>query len=421
MLQIKSNTTSLLAAMVFDHASLNITFPILTLIFFDIHSNLFAPSVSLSERSIWYGLCISLPHIVNIIISPLLSAASDVWGRRKILIIGMLGAFVYAFLGGLAVYYGCMGLLLSALLIRGAFSRTNPIAQAAIGDISNDTNKVQNMGYLQTSISLGAFIGPLLGGWFASAFFITLFNFSFPFIVSAFFALISLYIICKYFKETLYTPHLPSTTPLTFAAIKNFLLTARIISISLILLLTQISWSLYYQFIPPILKTYLNFNADALGYFVGFIAFWLAITTAFSIRFLKKFFTLPQLLIFSLYLVLIGIILSLVGIFCDFRYSNVLIWFSAFPTAAGDVIAYSCLVTLYSDSVQHSQQGKIMAVCALIVALVWSSTGLIGGCLMSCYPLLSLLFAPIGIVVALVLLKYFQHSRCDPISFLTAP
>lgn len=163
--------------MLFDHTSLNIIVPVLTLLFFDAQSSLFAADTPTAVRSLWYGLCISVPNMVNIVITPILSAMSDVFGRKKLIFVGAAGAFIFTVTAGLGVLWGSLSVLFLSCVLRGAFSRTNPIAQAVIGDISPREKKVLYMGYLQTSISLGAFVGPVLGGYFANQFLFAQLNF----------------------------------------------------------------------------------------------------------------------------------------------------------------------------------------------------------------------------------------------------
>lgn len=392
--------------MLFDHTSLNIAFPVLTLLFFDLQSSLFTADTSHAVRSMWYGLSVAVPHIINIITTPILSALSDEFGRKKILIVGTLGAMLFAVTAAFGILWGSLNLLFLGLIIRGAFSRTNPIAQAVIGDISEKHKKVVYMGYLQTAISMGAFIGPVIGGYFANQYFFKQLNFSLPYFIAAIFAGISCLLTIVFFKETLLVKR-ESTSwgQFNFNSIKQVFSNRDVLRISAVLLLCQMSWSLYYQFIPPILKTSLNFDAHHLGLFVGMIALWLALATTFGIRLLDSYLSFRMMLLSSIYLILIG--LGLTYLFCYFHLangSNLLIWIAAIPTAVGDVISYSCLITLYSNVVAPEEQGKVMGVCFIVVALMWALTGVLGGALMSISTFLPLIVAPLGILLAIGLL-----------------
>ena len=73
---------------------------------------------------------------MNIIITPFLSALSDEFGRKKLLVVGTFGALLFAITAALGILWGMLSLLFLGRVIQGAFSRTNPIAQAVIGDVS---------------------------------------------------------------------------------------------------------------------------------------------------------------------------------------------------------------------------------------------------------------------------------------------
>lgn len=389
--------------MVFDHTSLNMTFPILTMIFFDPMSHFFSAESSFAERSMWYGLCISTPHLMNILFTPLLSTLSDAFGRKKILLLGILGAMIFALTAALGVYGGCFSLLIIGLLIRGAFSRTNPIAQAIVGDISNKELKVLHMGYLQGAISMGAFLGPMIGGYFANRYFFATLNFSLPFFMAAFIASISLILTGILFKESLPEKNRHGIRHhFHYPNIKKILQHPGVWPILIILLLSQISWAMYYQYIPPILKTAFQFTAGQLGIFLGLIAVWLTIATVLGINILQRFFTLTEMLLQSIYTILLGLILTIIGFYMHWTG---LVWLAAIPTAMGDVVAYSCLVAFFSNTVDRSEQGKAMGICFIIVAMTWALTGVAGGFMMSVHPLLPLIIAPLPLLVVIGLLR----------------
>jgi len=402
----KKSISPLLWVMFFDHTSLNIIFPILTLLFFDSHSSLFAADTSQAVRSMWYGLCISIPNVVNIVVTPFLSALSDAFGRKKLILVGTMGALVFALTAAFGVLFGSLSLLFLSCILRGAFSRTNPIAQAVVGDISPRAKKMVYMGYLQTSISLGAFIGPIVGGYFANQIFFAQLNFSLPFFIAAIFAAISCLLTIAIFHETLVEKRYTSPwKEFHWYSLKKVFANPLVLRISSILLLSQISWSLYYQFIPPILKMQMGVNPHQLGIFVGLIAFWLALATAFGIKFLEQFFSMRTILLLSLYLVLMGTVFTVVFFLLHLSGAwTLLIWGSAIPTAVGDVIAFSCITALYSDVVERQEQGKVMGVCFIVIALIWALTAMLGGLLMSVHSLLPLMVAPVGILLAIGLM-----------------
>lgn len=400
----KKTFLSLLKIIFLDQTCFTIAFPLLTLIFFDEQSRLFPADTSLAVRSFWYGLCVSLPYTINIFFTPVLSALSDELGRKKILLIEVSSAMLFSLCIGLGIYLGMLSLVFIAFMIRGAFSRTNPTALAIVGDTSPKDKKILYMGYLQFAISVGATIGPFLGGFLATKYFNQL-NFSFPFLIAASIALINSFIVIYFMRETLNKRSDKKWSQFNFQVFKRILGHPDVLRISLVLLLIQLSWSTYYQFIPPILKTIYQFDSKQLGLFIGLIAFWLTVATSIGINILQRFMDVRQMLLISVYLVLGGMLLTLLACAKVLPFDSTLIWLGAIPTAMGDVVAYSCLTALYSNVVASEMQGKVMGVGFIVVSSVWATTGFCGGLLMSISTLLPLMIAPVGVIVAILLLR----------------
>lgn len=404
---------TLYSIMLFDHTCVNIAFPVMALIFFDTHSNLLT-GASPDLRNWWYGLCISVPHILTIFAGPFLSMLSDNIGRRKILLITSLGAASLTLLTGLGVFFGLIWLVLTGRIVGGLISRTNPVAQAIVGDVSTPDNKIINMGYLQFFISVGAFIGPVIGGLLASHFFFHEMNYSTPFFLACAFGIGGFIVTYFFFEETLenHHPKSPNTQRSNIAkSIRDMLTLFKnpvVLNTAILLLISQLSWSLYYQFTPPVLVTVYKFKAAQIGLFVGLIALWLALTTGFLIKPLKKKFSLTQMMYLASLAILFGLLLTISAALGNKFHP--IAWVGAFFVAFGDVLFYTCVSTRLSSAVEKNQQGKVMGLCFIIVSIAWAITGLLGAGLMSVNPMMPLIVAPVGIVVLILMTLKAQRS-----------
>lgn len=397
----KKNILSLLGFIFLDQTYLTITFPLVTLIFFDQQSRLFPPETDYAVRSLWYGACVALPNIINMFFSPALSILSDEVGRKKILLLEIFSAFIFTTTVGIGVYTGKLLFIFAGFTVKGAFSRTNPTALAIIGDSVQKSEKILYMGYLQFAISLGASLGPFVGGYFAMRYFFNELNFALPFFIAATLASLNTLLVFLFIKETLPAKK-KSRQYFQWQALKAVFLRKETLHISMLLLLIQFSWSMYYQFAPPIFKNIYHFDAHKLGIFISTIAIWLTLTTGIIIRVLQKYFSAHQMLLFAVSSMLIGYSITIIA--CS-QSNESLAWLGAFPVAAGDVIAYSCLIALYSNVARQDQQGKVMGMSFIVYGATWTTTGFLGGILMSIYTILPLFIAPIGILIALYLLR----------------
>lgn len=382
----------------FDQISLNITFPVLSFVFFDPASSLFAPDATHAQRSHWYGVCLALAFAGNLISAPLLSWLSDVWGRRKLLLLAVWGALIYALFSAFGILFGSLLLLLTGKLIGGFFARTDPLAQAVVADLSTSENRMTRMSYLQATIALGACLGPLLGGYFAKTFFATL-NFSFSFFIAAGFAIASIMAAFAFFQET--NTERVSHKKIKWDEVKS-LLTPDILRLSGVLILVQLSWSSYYQFIPAVIKNELQFSPHAVGLFVGLIALWLTIAALLFVKRLQSRWREEAVVFYASIVMLSGFMLEMIAVLMKgTQWGNILTWVAALPIAMGDVVIYSALTALYANKVSGSEYGKVMGFCFVLVALVWMSTALLGGVLAGINVNLPLMVAPFGLILYL--------------------
>lgn len=390
--------------MLIDTASYTIRFPVFALLFFDNNTRLFPVSASMATRSEWYGLCMALYWIGALIASPILSVASDYVGRRRILLFGSFGTFFFALGTALGALTGLIVLVLLGGLIGGLCSRMDPIAQAVVGDTCQEQHKLTAMSYLQFFISIGAFFGPIIGGYFAQRFWFPQLNFSLPFIIATVLAAMGVFIVLRYFRET--APKTIISHKEKFFSFKAVLANKKVLAISLLLILIQWSWSTYYQFISPILKKAFLFNGTEMGLFLGAVAAWLAVASAFGVPLLQRFLAIEKIIRYATYAIFIGILATLlITMFHPFAWFRYLTWIFAIPIAAGDVITYCAITTLYSDAVSPSSQGQVMGANFVIISAVWALTALFGGYLNGINPALPLCLSLVGVSLLLISFK----------------
>lgn len=393
------NIYALFITMIFGNASERIIFPLFALVFFDLQSHLLAGDASHATRSYWYGICMAIPSIASFIAAPILSCLSDRYGRKNLLLLSLSGTLVAGIITSIAILSSSISLFILGVFIQGLFCRTNPIAQAAIGEITTGKDKLVTMGYLQSMIAFGAFLGPIIGGYCAHVYFTQL-NFSTPFILSALLSAAAIIVCLFFFKETVLHPHKTLSLHVIFGSVTLFK-EKETLGLAAILACGQITWSFYYQYAPAAIKLTNQFSAESIGLFVGLMALWVTLGSSLGIRLLRNHFDFFSCLRIGLLLQGLG---SLLIIIAFYTHSAWLIWFSSLPAASGDVITFGVLSTIYSNRYQH-QQGQAMGACYLNAALMWTITGLLGGYLMALYTTLPLIIAPASILLALLTVK----------------
>lgn len=109
----------------------------------------------------WLGAMLIAYGFMQFALAPTLGSLSDKWGRRPILLLGVLGLgvmfFVPAFSDSLAV------ILLSRVL-GGMFSANIAVAQAYIADVTPKEQRAAAFGKIGACFGVGFILGPAAGG-----------------------------------------------------------------------------------------------------------------------------------------------------------------------------------------------------------------------------------------------------------------
>ncbi|HYJ40148.1 MAG TPA: TCR/Tet family MFS transporter [Steroidobacteraceae bacterium] len=120
-----------------------------------------------STAADWSGYLMAVYALLQFFMAPVFGNLSDRYGRRPILL-GSLFAFGVDFLlTGLAT---SMAWLFIGRAFAGVFGASFATAGAYIGDISDDTNRARNFGFIGAAWGSGFTLGPVIGGFVAEHF-----------------------------------------------------------------------------------------------------------------------------------------------------------------------------------------------------------------------------------------------------------
>jgi DHA1 family tetracycline resistance protein-like MFS transporter len=120
-----------------------------------------------SSAADWSGYLMAVYALLQFFMAPVFGSLSDRFGRRPILL-GSLFAFGVDFLvTGLAT---SMSWLFAGRAFAGVFGASFATAGAYIGDISDDSNRARNFGFIGAAWGSGFTLGPVIGGFVAEHF-----------------------------------------------------------------------------------------------------------------------------------------------------------------------------------------------------------------------------------------------------------
>jgi len=109
----------------------------------------------------WSGLIFAGPFIVSFFITPVWGALGDRWGKKAMILRAIIGLAVSQFLCGIS--QSAFELFLYRMF-QGAASGFIPAALALVSSSTPKEKSGHSIGILQTAISAGTVVGPLLGG-----------------------------------------------------------------------------------------------------------------------------------------------------------------------------------------------------------------------------------------------------------------
>ena len=108
------------------------------------------------------GLLATSFSLMQFIFAPIWGRLSDRWGRRPIILAGLIGSAVSYLAFGLA---DSLAMLFAARILAGIAGANIPTAQAFIADSTTPENRARGMGLIGAAFGLGFIFGPAIGGF----------------------------------------------------------------------------------------------------------------------------------------------------------------------------------------------------------------------------------------------------------------
>ncbi len=389
-----------------DSMGLGLVFPILNALVIDPHSHFISSNLNASTRNLLFGFTISIYMFCWFFGAAFLGDLSDQIGRKKSLMICLLGACGGYLASALAVVMNSYLLLLIGRIIAGFTAGSQSIAQAAIVDISEPEHKARNLGTILFFCSLGFIAGPIIGGILSTSTLLHWFNYSVPFYFAALISLLNAALLSLMFRETfLRTKKLH----LKFHYAVNIFIDAfkheKIRELAFILLVLIFGWSGIYSFISTYLLNIYHFDSLQTGFYMGLMGVGFGIGTGLLVDPLTKRFSLKQCTIANSLLAALGTTLTIIA------PSVMYVWIYDAFIGMAMAIAYSTILTLFSNQVDARSQGWIMGITGAVMAFAFGLNGLLVGILANFSPATPLIVAIVSLVLSAVLMKYLFHDK----------
>jgi DHA1 family tetracycline resistance protein-like MFS transporter len=359
--------------LVLDMIGIGMIIPIVPIIFTDPTS----PSFLLTgiAQKYWYflaGLATAIFGLVQFFAAPILGELSDIYGRKKLLFLGVTVLAISQGVFAFGIMVGSLALVFISRFIGGIASANFSIAQASIADISTPANRAKNFGLIGAAFGIGFVIGPALGGYLAHIFD----SASAPFWIAGGLGLINMISVFFFLPET-HTENRALAKKLTPLKAFSNIKTAFTDTVSSHIYKANFFYFAGFAFFTSFSGLYLvqryNIGEAQLGNYFAAIGIWIVITQMIILRIVTKHRTPIQILRVSM--ICVAIASALTPFMPTLFLQYVLLPFIAIPQG----LSMANLTALLSSSVPKEKQGVALGINGSLSALSQGLAPLFGG------------------------------------------
>ena len=319
---------------------------------------------SIADAALWGGVLAASFSFMQFLCGPTVGNLSDRYGRRPVLLISLLFmALDYVIMGVAHV----MVLLFIGRVVGGITASTPATVGAYIADISKSEDKAKNFGLIGACFGVGFVLGPLFGAFFAE------FGTRTPFFVAAIIAFANFVLGYFVLPETVTDEIRRSFEWRRANPIGSLYHIGKLPGLKLLLLiffLIQIAFAVY----PAIWSFYgierFGWGPTLIGVSLACYGVMLAFVQGWFIRFILKYLTEKQTVIFGFFFEIIGFIGY--GIIKEEIYAFILI-----PFGALGAVGIPALQGIMSRIAAPNQQGELQGLFTSLTSLAFILSPLI--------------------------------------------
>ena len=399
---IKSTTLLILYSVIFlGSAGFFITIPAYVDLFMGANHTLVQTDMPLSTRREWFGIVMSLAPFISMFFTPLIARFSDIYGRKHF----MLGALVIAgigfFLPITAIGIGSIALLFVGNVLNSIGSSSQPIAQAALAEMSTGRRKATLMSLVAVVMTAAMSFGPALGSKV-----LALYGPSAPFYTCLLLAALNFLLLLMLVRrqELQHTTHYEHQSWALLDPIKRS--ASGLLPSLIIVFLSQFSWSLYFQNLSFLLpeKWHVSITSQYYQGYMMAIGLIMIIALLSLPNLLLKRFSLSQCLTATFIIGVIGMILLAIA---PTLLTQSL---AMIPVAIVMAIAFPFYISRVSENASEQDQGTAMALASALVGLAWTLSGYLTAVFANISLILPMLVASVCLCLVLIILPKTKNK-----------
>lgn len=396
----------LFLVLVIDTMGAGIIFPILGPLFMTPSESILPLATSETMRQFWYGATLTSWAILMFIGAPFLGDLSDRIGRKKVLVLCLVGDAIGFALSGLGIQGEFLSLVIIGRLVSGFFSGSQSIAQAVIADISTKKDKITNMSWIIFANCVGFIIGPIAGGYLADSDMVSWFTYSTPFYVAGVLALLNGAMLMGTLVES-YKPtvKVPLNLVRGLMVFTHAFTNKKVRWHSVALFLIEFTWTIFFVYAPVFVLQLYQYDNIKIAQYMSYLGVLFALSLTVGIKLFTRFLSLKAVVNVNMVAMGIGLILMATGT------SEWHFWVYSIPVAVACSVAYSVLITMCSNRVSHDEQGWVMGVIGAVVAAAFSVGAIAASLLAVINIYMPFVFAGVLSMLCVFVMRYAENHH----------
>jgi len=308
------------------------------------------------------GITVGIFSLMQFIFTPVWGSLSDIFGRKPVLTISLMGNVISYSLMGMVFsgVFDSIWVLIIARAFAGLFSGNLSAAQSVISDVTSKEERAKGMGYIGAAFGLGFVFGPAIGGVLSYRF-----GYGIPIFLAAFFSLIAAVLSITIFKETLPEDirksnkhNFKGVTLVNLKAVKDVLSSKTVgIFVIIFFFITFSFANIHATFLLFAERPEgMNLNQQEVGLLLSFLGIVGAIVQGTLIKFFKVKIGEEKSLI-------IGNVLTMFGLFLVPFSGNIYYLLAVLVILAfGSGLNNPMVLSLISTNVSRDEQGSILGI-----------------------------------------------------------
>lgn len=355
-------------------------------------------------RGLYLGITLAVYPFGQFIGSPLLGAYSDHYGRKKVLLVCLLGTALGYVFTAFAIYRNNLLLLILSRFFTGFLEGNVAIARAMAAALPGHYRH-KSFGLIGVATSLGYIFGPAIGGLLADNHFSTWFNYRVPFYLAACLSLFAYTITYVALSESQSNDDELRVLNKN-EGVKQFkiMLTHPLMLISfLTLFLLSLAVDTYYEFFPAYLTGVWKATPASIGFFTICLAIAVTFGDFFLVPYMERFKNdLKTIFYFSVMLAIL--------IFCITLSNNYYSLYVIFILVGLAVPAATTTMVIYLSHLSKTNQlGSTMGLATSARALGDSITCVIGGMIVGFSYNLPLYLSVVFTILSIIFICYLSN------------